>query len=244
MSSCKEIDPLIQLFVDGEIEESEQTLLFKHIQTCSSCREQFEEMITLVRGLEEIGYDERQRLRRMVLQPVKWAVVTASIALFILISPQGGEQTKEISMIAQEDSTHHMLKKQMDVEMMVLATNAEKLHIPQDEHIQIVQPKQINQELTSQTALIYPSAMPFFENDQQPWLKKMQKVVLVKVPDVNTFHAFLTTAGLHIDPAVLGRTQFPTSIIIKTGKNPQIETFHFPENEQGISHWFDQLTTH
>ncbi|MBA4492827.1 zf-HC2 domain-containing protein [Paenactinomyces guangxiensis] len=244
MSSCREIDPLIQLFVDGEINFRERQILGEHIKVCSSCREQLNEMIVLVQGLEEIGVKERRRQKQLFLQPVKWAALCTSIILLAFVSPvhsvPSSNKPLHETETAGKDQPQEMLAM-----MTVLATQGEKLHIPDDEYIHVVQPRQIDSPPLSQTALIYPSAMPFFKHEQQPWLKKINQFVFVKVPDVRTLHTLLTTTGIRLEPDQLveGQIEFPASMIIKTGENPQIETFQFPDNEQGISHWFNKMAS-
>lgn len=240
--SCREMDPLIQLFVDGEINESERQILQEHIKTCASCHAHLVEMIELVQNLEEVGYKERVRQQRILLLPMKWVMIYAGIALFILVSPVHTiTNTHELQVADQSDLQQEIER----LNMMVLATQSEKLHIPKNDYIQVVQPKQMNSSIMTHTALIYPSAMPLMQNGQQPWLNKIHQFVFVKVPDLDTYLTLLDTVGVPHEKSELKgqKLDFPTSIIIKTGEQPHIETFQFPENEKGVMMWFDKLAT-
>jgi hypothetical protein len=238
MPSCKEIDLLIQLYVDGEIGANERQTLREHLETCASCRSQWEEMVSLVRNLEEIGNEERMRKRQTLLLPVKWTAVCASITLFFLILPVHSVPSSSPSLGLTSMQSQQMF------ETVVLATQAEKLHIPNDEYIQVIQPKDESPPL-SQIAWIYPSAVPFLQNGDQSWLKKVNQFIFVKVPDMDTLNTLLATVGIHLHPDQLGISdlRFPTSVILKTGNHPQIETFQFPDNEQAVSRWFQKIAT-
>ena len=45
MSSCKDMDRLIQLYVDQEIEEADRKRLGEHVAECNICRNDLQEMI-------------------------------------------------------------------------------------------------------------------------------------------------------------------------------------------------------
>ncbi|SEM69811.1 anti-sigma factor family protein [Lihuaxuella thermophila] len=239
MPSCREIDWLIQLDVDGEIGVTERQSLHEHVKTCASCRIQWEEMVSLVQSLEEIGNEERMQKRRTLLLPVKWGAVLAAVTLLLLISPvRSVPSPSSPAMVLTAKPSQQMF------EMVVLATQTEELHIPDDENIRVIRPRDEAPPLP-RTAWIYPSAVPFLQNEDPSWLKKVNQFIFVKVPDMDTLNKLLTTVGipLHPDQLRISDLRFPTSVILKTGRHPRIETFQFPDNKQAVSRWFHKIAT-
>ncbi|WP_131924424.1 anti-sigma factor family protein [Hazenella coriacea] len=242
MSSCKETEPLIQLLLDGELNEIETKRVKDHINSCMKCRKQAQEMILLFHSLDEIGMEERIRQRRLFMIPAKWIAVCMSVSFLLLLSPIESKQAEEESLpltsvkqIGQENS------KLWD--MLVLATTSEKLHIPKNDSLQVVQPMELDTSLQTDTAWVYPSAMPFFQKGDQSWMNRINRLILVKVPDHETFQTFLSSTGIQMESEEWGDRElnFPVSIIIQKGDQTHFETFHFPDNESGVTTYFEKF---
>ncbi|PTM59965.1 anti-sigma factor family protein [Desmospora activa] len=252
--SCKDMDRLIQLYLDQEIEETDLQRLWEHVQTCDSCRQSLREMIALVQTLEGIrSKREDSRIVRMN-QLVKWMAVATSIVFIIVFSPPLQSHYQSESDIAGRSpepiATHAAEELPVEsAEMMVLATGSESLPIPENDYIRVIRPRDDEEgleddELQADTAWIYPSALPFVLQNQIDWHEQLKRLVFIGVPDSDTLHTLLAAVGF--SPSIqeeLEEPSFPTSVILTTGQNPQLETFTFPEKESSISHWFEKMAT-
>lgn len=240
MSSCKDMDRLIQLYVDREIEEADCIRLGKHVAECETCRNDLQEMIALVQSLEEIrNHRAPSKSVAWVNQLIKWAAVCTSIAFLMAFFPgMTQHRSTPISKMANgagEDvaaKTHHLT---------VLATQAEKLHIPKNDYVQVIRPRNALREAQLETALVYPSALPVILDGKPDWFKEVKRFVFVRVPDDKTMGMILAASGLSSEQSDWEKSHFPLSVILVTGKNPRMETFTFPDNKQKISRWFDQM---
>lgn len=240
MSSCREIESLIQLYLDGELSEKESEIVKDHIKSCPQCHQYVHEMIFLFQSLDEIGLEERIRQRRLFMVPIKWIAVCMSVSFFLLLSPIQSKPAGESLPFTSVEMVEEEKTKLWDI--LVLATTSEKLHIPKNESVQVVQPMELDTSLETDTAWVYPSAMPFFQKGDQSWISQINRLILVKVPDRETFQTFLLNTGIQMesDQWVDGEN-FPVSIIIQKGDQPQIETFQFPDNESGVTTYFEKL---
>lgn len=242
MSSCKDMDRLIQLYVDQEIEEADRKRLGEHVAECNICRNDLQEMINLVESLEEIRkYRTPSKSVALANQLIKWAAVCTSIAFLVAFFPgMTQHRSVPISKMANgadpgEDvvaKTHHLT---------VLATQAEKLHIPESDYVQVIRPKNAIKGAQLETALVYPSALPFILDGKPDWFKEVKRFVFVRVPDDKTMGMILAASGLTPEKKDWEKNRFPLSVILVTGKNPRMETFTFPDNKQKISRWFDRM---
>lgn len=249
--SCKDMDRLIQLYLDQEIEEADLQRLREHVQTCEPCRQSLQEMIALVQTLEGIRRRQEDHRISMMNQKLKWMAVATSIVFIITFTPPlqnhyqsetdiAGRSPEEVVQEAEEWSTE-------STETMVLAMGSESLPIPDSDYIRVIRPQGEEEELEddgfqADTAWIYPSALPFVLKNKLDWHEELKRLVFVGVPDSDTFHALLAMVGLSTNiEDELEEPAFPTSVILTTGKNPQLETFTFPEKESNISQWFDKL---
>ncbi|SFS44099.1 anti-sigma factor family protein [Marininema halotolerans] len=245
--SCKDMDRLIQLYVDQEINEQEHEELRHHIAGCESCLTSLTEMVTLVSSLDEIRQHElSNRPVPFVNHFLKWMVVTAVILLFVTGGP---------SLLTHRNTGLDQEAVTLDDEVVlpskitVLATKKEDLHIPESGNIEVISPRL--QPLKSikiggQTALIYPSAMPFLADKDQNWVRSMKRLVFVHVPDQETLEHLFSSVGIAMedkDAKGMEETTFPTSIILTTGDHPRWRTFSFPENKQKVVHWFDKVAS-
>lgn len=242
MSSCKEMDRLIQLYVDQEIEEADRHRLKDHVAECKVCRHNLEEMIDLVQSLEGIRNHDRKPSKAVTLlnHLIKWMAVYTAIAFLVAFAPgmmqHRNVQITELASRAGDpgDGTgiHHV---------MVLATQGEKLHIPKNDYIQVIRPRNVKENAGFETALVYPSALPFVLDGKPDWFKEVKRFVFVRVPDDKTMEMILTSSGLTLDRSAWEEKRFPMSVILTTGNNPHLETFTFPDDKQNISRWFDKM---
>lgn len=98
---CKDIMELINMYIDGMLDETDAHLLEEHFKKCPTCREQFEEtkaLVTLVKDLDEeelpSGFSERLHIRLEneigktrqsgPLHWMKWVGMAAVIAVLLL----------------------------------------------------------------------------------------------------------------------------------------------------------------
>lgn len=239
-SSCKDMDRLIQLYVDREIGEEEHQRLKEHVQGCHSCRRNLQEMITLVQSLEEIR-NHREKPSPTVTafnHAIKWTAVYTAIAFLVAFVPgmmqHRNAQMNEMAGAPTLPSTNG------PQQLMVLATQAEQVHIPESDYIRVIRPRKVSEGSRMDTALIYPSAMPLFKQGKPDWLKRVRRCVFVQVPDYETLQMILKNSGLSLDRKV-NPSNFPVSLILTTGKKPTLKLFSFPRNEKKISHWFEEI---
>jgi len=245
--SCRDVDRLIQLYVDRELDEPNVQLLREHVAGCASCNRNLQEMIALVNTLEEIRTHVRTGSAPSSLLWLKRAAVCLSIAVLIYLAPLGTlpwftDEPQTAVKQAEPDISRELPEGPHKV--MVFATQGETLHIPQSEYIYVVSPNQFDPESGTDTVWIYPSAIPFFLQDDSSWYTRMKRLVFVKVPDDRTFKTLVSTVGIGLDQGAeqLRNMAFPTSVIITLGKEPKWTTFKFPEKEQEISRWFEKLS--
>ncbi|OYD09005.1 zf-HC2 domain-containing protein [Paludifilum halophilum] len=247
MSSCRDMDRLIQLYVDQEIDKADLARLREHVDHCGSCRQSLQEMIALVHSLEEIRRHEHSRRPATVFNHmVKWAAVYTAIAFMVYFVPQlqqhqsgsmNGQTAEQVPVAGPEQSVSRST-------VMVLATSSEKLHIPENDYVQVIRPRHMEGDLNYETAMVYPSAIPTLMKDRQGWVKRIKRFVFIRVPDGDTMEELLHSAGFSRDQYRdhdFTEDTFPISVILTTGDQPQVETFTFPDNEQNISQWFDNL---
>ncbi|SMO60068.1 anti-sigma factor family protein [Melghirimyces algeriensis] len=242
-SSCKDMDHLIQLYVDQEIEMDDRQRLKEHVETCSSCRKNLLEMLDLVQSLEEIRNHQENRSKPITLlnYGVKWVAVYVAIIFLVAFVP-GVLQHR--STEGNELANDSVPSNPSHYEMMVLATQAEKLHIPESDYVHVTTPQSLTADADIETALIYPSALPFFEKKMQDWNREaIKRFVFVRIPDNKTLQTILSLAGSDVKKTSLEKPSFPMSIILTTGEKPSMEIFSFPEKKKNISHWFDKMAT-
>ncbi|MFC4077023.1 anti-sigma factor family protein [Salinithrix halophila] len=243
------MDRLIQLYVDQEIDNEGHERLRKHVAECDLCRQSLAEMITLVRSLEEIrSHRDPGRPATVINNLIKWAAVYTAILFFVTFGPSlldhrpvsvDGEQagSQGTSSVPVDPRTSHR-------EVMVLATQKEKLHIPDSGYIKVMRPRNLGEKMEMDTAWVYPSAIPALAETKNDWVKQIKRLVFVKVPDNETFRTLLTSAGIPLEVEGKGGVEkgsFPASIILTTGEKPRVEIFDFPDNEKNISRWFDKM---
>ena len=83
--------------------------------------------------------------------------------------------------------THHLT---------VLATQAEELHIPESDYVQVIRPKNAIKGAQLETALVYPSALPFILDGKPDWFKEVKRFVFVRVPDDKTMGMIFGRLGV------------------------------------------------
>ncbi|MBO2532585.1 Transmembrane transcriptional regulator (anti-sigma factor RsiW) [Planifilum fulgidum] len=246
--SCRDMDRLIQLYVDRELDESGVQLLREHVAGCTACKRNLQEMVALVNTLEEIRTHVRMHSAPASLIWMKRAAVCLSIAVLIYLAPFGAlpwfADEPQMAVNRGESGISRELPEAAPHKVMVFATQGETLHIPQSDYIRVVSPKKFDPESGTETVWIYPSAIPFFLEDDSSWYTRIKRLVFVRVPDDRTFKTLMSTFGIGLDQGTeqLGDTAFPTSVIITLGKEPKLTTFTFPEQEQEISRWFEKLS--
>lgn len=243
MSSCKDMDRLIQLYVDQEIEEADRIRLREHVAECETCRNDLQEMIDLVQSLEEIrNHRAPSESVVWVNQLIKWAAVCTSIAFLMVFFPgMSQHRSTSISKMAAGTGGGEGEVIEKPHHLTVFATQGEKLHIPENDYVQVIPPKNVLKEAPLETALVYPSALPFILDGKPDWFKEVKRFVFVRVPDDKTMGMILAASGLSPEKNRWEKTHFPLSVILVTGKNPRMKTFTFPDNEQKISRWFDRM---
>lgn len=238
--SCRDVDRLIQLYVDRELDEPGVQRLREHVAGCADCKRNLQEMVVLVNTLEEIRTHVRMRSAPVSLVWLKRATVCLSIAVLIYLAPFGAlpwfDDKSQVAVKEVQPKAPHRV--------MVFATQGETLHIPQSDYIHVVSPNQFDPEAGTDTVWIYPSAIPFFLQDGSSWYTRIKRLVFVRVPDDATFKTLISTIGIGLDQGVeqLRNTAFPTSVIITLGKEPKLSTFTFPDQEKEISQWFEKLS--
>lgn len=96
--------------------------------------------------------------------------------------------------------THHLT---------VLATQAEKLHIPKNDYVQVIRPRKAPREAQLETALVYPSALPIILDGKPDWFKEVKRFVFVRVPDDKTMGMILAASGLSSEQSDWEKIIFP-----------------------------------
>ncbi|MEW9032213.1 MAG: anti-sigma factor [Planifilum fimeticola] len=245
--SCRDVDRLIQLYVDRELDAPGVQRLREHVAGCAACRRNLQEMVALVNTLEEIRSHVRMRSAPASLIWLKRAAACLAIAVLIYLAPFGtlpwfADEPQMAVNRGETDISRELPEATHKV--MVFATQGETLHIPQGDYIHVVSPNQFNPESGTDTAWIYPSAIPFFLEDGSSWYTRVKRLVFVRVPDDHTFKTLMSTVGIGLDQGAeqLRNTAFPTSVIITLGKEPKLTTFTFPDQEKEISRWFEKLS--
>jgi hypothetical protein len=245
--SCRDADRLIQLYVDRELDEPGVQRLREHVAGCSACRRNLQEMVALVHTLEEIRTHVQTRSVPTSLIWLKRAAVCLSVVVLFYLAPFGDlpwfHEEPPMAVEREEPDISRELPESPH-KVMVFATQGETLHIPQSDYIRVVSPNQFDPESGTDTAWIYPSAIPFFLKDDSSWYTRMKRLVFVRVPDDRTFKILVSTVGIGVDQGAdqLRNVAFPTSVVITLGKEPKLTTFTFPEQEQEISRWFEKLS--
>src|SRR5699024_12606574 len=62
-------------------------------------------------------------------------------------------------------------------QLMVLATQAEQVHIPESDYIRVIRPRKVSEGSRMDTALIYPSAMPLRSEEHTSELQSRFDIV-------------------------------------------------------------------
>lgn len=232
-SDCKEMEFLIQLYVDGEIKKEDQQRLERHLHECQKCRDEFVKLEQLVDSLEQLGERERELIRSRLLNWVKWAVVIASIVLISFTSPF---HTNPVSLNSGENERNIT---GVDWRLTVLATNNEMIYIPEVEIIQHLEPKHWSGSISG-VALIYPGAIPAFIKRKHS-LKKTDHIVFVRVPDHATLKGLFDAIGLSRED-IKNTVDFPVSVMVKLSSKPEVTMFKFPGTEEGVQKWYENWT--
>ena len=245
--SCRDVDRLIQLYVDRALDEPGVQRLREHVAGCSTCRRNLQEMVALVNTLEEIRTHVQMRSTPTSLIWLRRAAVCLSVVVLIYLAPFGtlpwftDEPQMAVRQVEQDiarelPETPH--------KVAVFATQGETLHIPQSDNIYVVSPNQFDPKSNTDTVWIYPSAIPFFLQDDSSWYTHMKRLVFVRVPDDRTFKTLMSAVGIGLDQGAdqMRNMAFPTSVVITLGKEPTLTTFTFPDQEQEISRWFEKLS--
>lgn len=229
-SNCKEMEFLIQYYVDGEIKKDDQRKLERHLNECQKCRGELVKLEQLVNSLEQLGERERELIRGRLLNWAKRAVVIASILVFSFAFPF---HTNPVSLYSDENERNIT---GTDWRLTVLATNKEAANIPEHEIIQRLEPKHWSGSISG-AALIYPGAVSTFIKRKHS-LKKADHIVFVRVPDLQTLQGLFDTIGISGDK-VKKTVEFPASVMVKLSSNPEITIFKFPRTEEGVRKWYE-----
>lgn len=232
-SDCKEMEFLIQLYVDGEIKKEDQQRLEGHLNECQKCRGEFFKLEQLVNSLEQLGERERELIRSRLLNWVKRAVIITSIVLISFTSPF---HTNPVSLNSNENERNVT---GVDWRLTVLATNKETLYIPEYEIIQRLEPNHWSGSISG-TALIYPGAIPAFIKRKHS-LKKTDHLVFVRVPDHTTLKGVFDAIGLSKEN-IKKTVDFPVSVMVKLSSEPEVTIFNFPKTEEGVQKWYENWT--
>lgn len=125
--SCKSIQLLMHMYLDGELKRDEEKQLKDHLQLCSDCQQhllELEKTVAFVQSLHQVhsGDDFTEKvIARLPKQQKRWAVlqwmrrhpitVAASIFIMLMLSSSalswyGGERQMQISAKATDS---HML---------------------------------------------------------------------------------------------------------------------------------------
>jgi hypothetical protein len=95
--NCREIEPLIYLFRDGELTEKEQSMVSEHIQNCPRCKELYISLKAMASGILTADYTEgihvkdelfTQRLMQNINKPAasyRFILLKAAAACLLLI---------------------------------------------------------------------------------------------------------------------------------------------------------------
>ncbi|MCS1350109.1 anti-sigma factor [Mechercharimyces sp. CAU 1602] len=255
MMSCREIEPLIQRYVDQEISKQEYKKLKAHVDECAECKQDLQEMIELVHTLEEIRIDRQHKERASFNGFPKWAVVCASMMMVVYffppymessIQPSADQNATSVTLSTAQTSQSGVVKmpETGQDQVMVLAKQSEELHIPAVDSIRVVQSLTSRDSgQMSEVAWVYPSAVPLVIEEQAAWQNNVKRVVFVRIPDRTTLLALLGLVGMEIDDEKekLERLTYPTSVIVTTGEQPEWKTFRFPEDNKEVLHWFHKL---
>ncbi|MBA4601473.1 anti-sigma factor family protein [Thermoactinomyces mirandus] len=183
-SDCKEMEFLIQLYVDGEMKRDDRQRLEKHLNECKRCRDELVKLEQLVSSLEQLGERERLLARSRLLKMVKWAVVIASIILFFFASPFHANLLPPL----QPDQNERKMTG-VDWRLKALTKNNEASYILQSHIIQHFEPKQWSGVISgiSGTAFIYPGAVPVFIKRASVMVKQLSRpeIIIFRIPNTD-----------------------------------------------------------
>ncbi|GGE19894.1 hypothetical protein GCM10011571_22310 [Marinithermofilum abyssi] len=246
--SCRDMDRLIQLYVDQEITAEDRVRLRRHAADCEECRSNLQEMIALVQSLEEIRLHAEADRQFHMPTLFKWVAVYTTIFAMVYFSPQMEREQADLPGTSSVRSVATSSAGNTDTvrsQVAVLATQSEKLHIPDGDYIHVIPPRSGTEDVDTETAWVYPSAVPILIKDRPPWYREFKRLVFVRVPDNKTLISLAKTAGLDVEKnySSLRNMAFPTSVILTTGEQPHVQTFTFPQKEENIARWFDKLAT-
>lgn len=214
----------------------------EHVAQCNICRHNLQEMIDLVQCLEEIRNHEQKPSKAVTLlnHLIKWAAVYTAI-LFLVAFVPGMLQHRNVQITELANKAGEPGGETGIHDVMVLATQGEKLHIPENDYVQVIRPRNFKGAVGFETALVYPSALSSVLEGKSDWFKGVKRFVFVRVPDDKTMEMILTTSGHTLDRTDWEQNRFPMSVILTTGENPRLEIFTFPDDKQKISRWFDKM---
>ncbi|MGA8944049.1 MAG: anti-sigma factor [Thermoactinomyces sp.] len=227
-SDCKEMEFLIQLYVDGEIKKDELQRLERHLNECRQCRDELDQLVQLVNSLEQLGERERELIKSRLLNWVKRTVVIASILLFSFTSP-----------LHTNPKPIYSGEKVVEGRLTVLATGQETVYIPEHKIIQCLKPNHWTSSISG-TALIYPCAVPAFIKRKHS-LNKTNRIIFVRVSDPVALKGLFSTIGLSREN-VKKTVEFPVSVMVKLSSKPEVSVFKFTKTEEGVRRWYENWT--
>lgn len=237
--SCRDYDHYIQLYVDQEISEADRRKLLEHTRTCSACRRELQEMVTLVTSMEDVRQEMRAGTPVLFRGFFKWmAVCSVAVSFAFVLIPLFSQKTNtsEGDLSPAQPMQHSV---------MVLAAQEESLFIPNDQFVHVIHPGNLQEEgFKSEATIVYPSAVSYFTEKNRTWSDYTQRFVFIRVPDEQTLLTLLSYAGAKIEQLTgITNLDYPTSIMINLGDVPEYEVFTFPEEKQDMRDLLDKITS-
>ncbi|BCU82681.1 hypothetical protein JIR001_24640 [Polycladomyces abyssicola] len=246
--SCRDMDQLIQLYVDREIEETDRMRLKSHVAECADCKRDLQDMIALVDTLENIRIKARAPHSANGLSLVRWVAVGISIFLLAYIPYRSEHDQTPVSSLSVSSISvaQNGAEETVDPEYTILATSADTVRIPHRDTVRILTPDQWPARISSATALVYPGALRFLiDQTGSDWYRQVDRLILVKVPDADTLRMLLKRVGEEWDGSTdHDIVQFPTSVVITPGEQPKVQFFSSPAQDQDILQWASHLIRH
>ncbi len=230
---CDKYERLIQLHVDRQLDPINRQLLQNHIQECKECKEELKSMILLVSTIERIGLgpNSGEKRRSFLGFPAIPLVITSVMAfllvyMFPILPILPGEEGNRTSIASP----------------IVLADESEVLPFPHeytfrllsvDDYLLIEQPY---------TTWIYPSAMiTIVENEMK--LEVDRRYIFVGIPNDQTW-AIILSKLVGIESSTGEHVEFPSSFIVNPGSPPEVVSFSFPKDKEGLTEWFNEMSRH
>lgn len=246
--SCRDMDQLIQLYVDQEIGEADRMRLKSHVAECADCKRDLQDMIALVDTLENIRIKARAPYSAGGLSLVRWVAVGISIFMLAYIPYHGEHDQSPVSSLSVSSISvaQNGDEETVDPEYTILATSADTVHIPHRDTVRVLTPDQWPARISSATALVYPGALRFLiDQTGSDWFRQVDRLILIKVPDADTLRMLLKRVGEEWDETTDHDTvQFPTSVVITPGERPKVQFFSSPAQDQDILQWASHLIRH